>query len=120
MTHMCAPSKAIPWGPSPTGKVSTGPHVGGLLGLQGGRTRLQTPAGRDARGARGARQSFTAGGQVLHGPIVQSLFCAQLWATHLPLPSQTSPAPHAVPAGAGAMAQQPATHVGTKQATVGG
>jgi hypothetical protein len=82
---MFVPSNAIPCGEWPTAKVPTGPHVGALLALQAARTLLQTPASRDANGARGARQSFTAGGHVLHGPTAQSLSCAQLVGQTLPL-----------------------------------
>lgn len=39
---------------------------------------MQAPGFKDATGARGARHSSTAGGQALHGPVAQSLSCAQL------------------------------------------
>ena len=60
-----------PYGLSPTAKVPRGPHVG-VLGVQAGRIFLQAPAAREATGARGARQSWAAGGQTLQGPVAQS------------------------------------------------
>ena len=68
VTHMFVPSNAIPDGFLPTRNVPRGPHEATAGRLQVVRTFLQAPARRDATGARGARQSLTAGGQVLHGP----------------------------------------------------
>jgi hypothetical protein len=70
VTHMFAPSNAIPHGPVPAAKVPRGPHVG-AAGVQAARVFLQATALREATGARGARQSSTAGGQTLQGPIAQ-------------------------------------------------
>ena len=77
-THMCVPSNAIPTASLPTGKVPRGPQVAIVGGVHGVRSFLQAPAGRDATGARGARHSLAAGGQVLQGPASpQSLFSVQ-------------------------------------------
>jgi hypothetical protein len=50
--------------------------------LQEASVLLQAPGARDATGASGARQRSAAGGQMLQGPVMQSLSCVQ------PLPEE--------------------------------
>jgi hypothetical protein len=102
----------------PAEKVPRGPQVAVVGGVQGAKSFLQTPGCRDATGASGARQSCSAGGQVLQGPVLQSLSFLQVEALKLEAEDPSS-SPHAAPV---AIAQQtteaPNKHIPTSRSFI--